>query len=330
MRPLIRRVGHAILAVPLFWKILLANAVVVLAVAILRGFVHSTPGSVAALAVAGMSLSLLVNAVVLQLALVPLELLQHAASRVQEGDLDARAPESPLADPALRRLARTFNAALEGMAASRRRVRRILARSLSEDEAERRDVALALEDDAAQGLAGLLLRLRLLERHPDRGILAQLLEESIEEVAHALHVVRGYAGGRRPAVLEELGLVAALQADARRLREESDVAVGVVGADPTGLAPDIELSLYRVLREALENAAHHAAARSIRVRISNGGGAVAASIEDDGRGFDPVVAENGDGLGLADMRERTESMGGRFSLWSRPDHGTRVRVELPA
>jgi len=329
--------ARAALAVRLFWKLLVANAAVVMGTVMLGGVLHdrllethhSASWAFVALAVAGMALSLLVNAVILRLALEPLDRLERAAARVQGGDLDARAPHSPLADRGLQRLTRTFNAALDALAASRRRAGLLLARAMETDEEERRQVARALEDEAAQQLACILMRLRLLDRQPDRRVLLELVEKASAEIACALEVVRGYAGARRPAVLGELGLLPALEADARRLMERGRLAVRFEGIEPRGLASDLELALYRVLREALENAARHSEARLIRVRFSNGGGSMVASVEDDGRGFDPASAEEGPGLGLASMRERTESAGGRLAIWSVPGRGTRVRVEVP-
>jgi len=330
MNAALRRLPRAALAVPLFWKILVANAAVVVAAAVLGGLVHASPGSVAALAVAGVSLSLLVNAALLRLALEPLASLERAAARVQNGDMDARATESPLADPAFQRLARTFNAAFDELAASRRRVRFHLARTMEAEEAERCRVAEALEEDAAQRLAGLLLRLRLLARDPDRVVLSHLLEESTLEITRALEIIRGYAGALRPAVLAELGLEAAIQAEAQRILEESDVKVSVAGDRLRRLAPDLELVLYRVLVEGMEDAVRHGGARFIDIHLSNGEGRVTATLVDDGGGFDPALGANGRGQAFAFMRERAESVGGALSVWSMPDRGTRLSVEIPA
>lgn len=329
--------GRSALAVPLFWKILIANAAVLVAAVVMSGSMHvrlveshgSGFGAFVMLAVAGTALSLVMNVVILRIALEPLDLLERTAARVHGGDLDARAPRSPLADPGLQRLTRTFNAALDDLAASRRRVRLLLARAQEADEEERRWVARALEDETGQQLAGILMRLRLLERRPDRQSLIELVEMANVEIASALEVVRGYAGGRRPAVLGELGLVPALEADARRVMERAGLRVRFEGVEPKGLASDHELALYRVLHEALENAARHADARLVRVRFTNGGGSIVATVEDDGRGFDPGTAEEGPGLGIAAMRERTESAGGRLAIWSAPGRGSRIRVEMP-
>jgi two-component system sensor histidine kinase UhpB len=329
---LFHRWARPAFAVPLFWKILVANTALAVG-AVVVGWeladhlvtVRSAVAAGVALTVTGMAL----NAVILRLALEPLDLLERAAKRVQDGDLDSRAPQSPLADPALRRLARTFNAALDALADSRRRVRLLLARSIEEEEGERRRVARALEDDAAQRLAGLLMQLRLLERKPDPASLVELVEKANEEIVRALEVVREYATSSRPAVLEELGVIAALEADARRIMGREDLRVRFEGSEPKRLSLETVLLLYRVVREALENAARHASARSILVSISNGGGSVVAIVEDDGQGFDLASAAKGPGLGLTAMRECTESAGGSMSVWSAPGRGSRVRFEIP-
>ncbi len=316
-RRALRRLTGATLSVPLFWKILIANGAVVVGAAL------------AGSALIGLAASLLVNAALVRTALRPLDQLQTAAARVRDGDLAARAADSPLADPAMRRLARVFNEALDALAASRRRGQLLLARSLEADERERRRVAVALEDDVAQRLAGLLLRLRLAERAPDPAALAAVVDEARAEVTAALEAVRAYAQGRRSAVLEELGLVEALKADARRLTRNVPLRIRVEGEEPRGLSGEMSRALYRVLSEAVGNAARHAGAHAIDVRLDRRGSDLVAVVEDDGHGFDAVAAENGFAEGLAAMRERTESAGGRFTVWSAPEGGSRVRVEVP-
>jgi two-component system sensor histidine kinase UhpB len=333
------RIAHRALAFPLFGKILVANAVIVGVGVVLGGAVgerlmatqEAAAVGIATLVVAGVALSFLLNAIILRFALMPLKSLESAAARVQAGDLDARAPISSLADSGLARLVRTFNGALDGLAASRRRLRRLFAQSSAMDEEKRSRVAHALEDETAQRLAALLLQMRLEARSPDQETVAGLLEQATQEVAGALDIVREFASACRPAVLEELGLVAALEADARRVMDCWDAAVRVEAA-PLGhdLAPETEVALYRILTQALDNAARHAAARAIHVRIARRNGAIVGMVEDDGQGFDPARVESGPGLGLLAMLEGAESLGGRVSLRSRPGRGTRVVVEMPA
>lgn len=334
----VRSWARAVLGVPLFWKILLANAGVVGMAALLGGAVgerivaaqQSPAGAVAALALAGVALSLLVNAVLLRLALEPIERLEDVAARVQGGDLDARAPDSPVADPSLERLARTFNAALDALTLSRRRVRRLLERSVEVEEEKRRVVARALEEETAQRLASLLVRLRLERRDPDAVELVALVDEARDEIAHALEVIRSYAGERRPAVLDELGLTAAIEAEARRVMEAHQVAIRVEAEPVNGSISDAgALAVYRIVQQALDNAVRHAEAREISVRIAPNGGSVVVGVQDDGRGFDVAASMAGEGLGLIGMHERAAIVGGRVSIASAPGVGTKVRVEVP-
>jgi two-component system sensor histidine kinase UhpB len=335
-RELTSRLGSRIrkaLGAPLFWKILGANAGAVGAATILGGILGarfavmdaSPTDAVVQLAATGVLLTLFVNALILRLALKPLVSLEEAAARVQQGNWKARAPHSQLFDPAMRRLAHTFNAALDSVDASRRRVRVLLTRSIEADERERGRVAEMLDNEIGQRLAGILLRLKVAER-AEGAELTELVEDAREQIARAVEIVAGYARERRSAVLEELGLVPALQAEARRIMAASDLVIRVEGDEdilPAGEA----LALYRAAREAIDNAAHHSWARQIRVRVARTEDSALVAVEDDGLGFDLASSEGG--LGLLVMRERIESLGGRATIWSGHGGGTRVRLEVP-
>ena len=134
----------------------------------------------------------------------------------------------------------------------------------------------------------------------------------------------------RPAVLEELGLRAALEALAERTRARYgiDVTTAIRLTPSSGaIDPELETVVFRVAQEALTNAARHARADSIGVRLNRGNGGLQLSIQDDGDGFD--TTEPTDGLGLLGMRERVSLVGGRFELLSSAA-GTTVSVSLPS
>jgi two-component system, NarL family, sensor histidine kinase UhpB len=333
---------RGLLRMPLFYKILIANSGIVLLGAVLGTlaiieFIRLEPGHspaelVFGLALAGVGLTVMVNAIILRLALRPLKQLEATAARVQEGDMAARTPLSPLADRELERLARTFNAMLDATAAYRQRVRDVAAHALNAEEEERKRVARELHDETAQTLAALLIRLRLGRGITEPGAREAFLEEMRQEIADALEGVRRFARGLRPPSLDELGLVPALEAHVRGLSESMGIPIRLE-ADPVDgvLHSQGELVLYRIVQEALSNAVRHAEPDRVHVRITRGSDTVTVSVEDDGRGFvlEEVINRNGQGLGLYGMEERAAYLGGRVQIQSRPGVGTRVEAEIP-
>ncbi|MDB4950357.1 MAG: putative transrane two component system sensor kinase transcription regulator protein [Gemmatimonadetes bacterium] len=338
------KVVRLLLRVPLFYKILLANGVLVLVGGLAGGlltaqYVRAAPGRsavdvVGLLAAAGVFLSLAVNALILRVALSPLQLLENTAGRVQGGDLDARVPISPLADRELDRLSRTFNAMLDTSAADRNRLRDVAKRALGAAEEERKRIARELHDETAQRLAALLIRLRILRgAGADAAGLEAGLEALRAEIGEALEGVRRYARGLRPPALDELGLVPAIESHVRWLTEATGLAIDAAAdGDVEGLLPpEGELAVYRIVQEALSNVVRHSGARRVSVRLGREPGMVAVTVQDDGHGFSPrrVMSEDGSGLGLFGMQERAAYLGGRVEVESRPGAGTRVRAEIP-
>jgi two-component system sensor histidine kinase UhpB len=326
---------RALLRVRLFTKILVANSALVMLAAlagVFAGAQLATGGERRALAIAvpvilaGIALTILVDAIILRLALHPLHQLERAAERVREGELAVRAPRSPLADRDLARLSEAFNDALGQVVVYRRKLGEAAARAAYQEEIERERVAHELEEEISQRLAALLLRLRMAAGQSEA--LEGLLEETREEIATALAVIRGYAVARRPKVLEEVGLEAAVEAYANQL-EAAGLTVYVEGnANGYRRQPELERNLYRIVREALDNVALHSDARHAIVRIARNAGEIAVSVEDDGRGFDVDATLAGDALGLFEMRERAQAAGGRLAIDSRPGDGTRIRATV--
>lgn len=341
--PLLRiRWIRALLRFPLFYKILVANAAIVILVAVagtaaairlLRvGTDHSPAELVVLFAAAGVVLSVLVNAVILRFALDPLSILERTAKRVQEGDTDARAPYSPFADRDLTHLTWTFNGMLDSLSLYRRQIREVAARALKASEEERKRIARELHDETAQTLAALLIRLRIARDKADPAERDALLDEVRKELGSALEGIRRYARGLRPPALDELGLVPAIASYARLLEDAGAPAISI-DADPVGglLSDEAELALYRIVQEALSNAARHAAADHVRIRIRRRPGEVRATVEDDGKGFDvaDTIASHESGLGLFGMQERAAYVGGNVEITSNPGQGTCVVARVP-
>jgi two-component system sensor histidine kinase UhpB len=329
------------LRVPLFYKILLANAALVLVGSIVGGlvtadFVRKHPGAslldlVGALAIGGILATVLVNALILRLALHPLDALERTAARVHRGDLDARVPLSPVADRELDRLTRTFNAMLDTATRNRERLRQVAATALNAAEEERKRIARELHDETAQLLAALLIRIRVVKNANDPQAVSALLDDMREQIGGALEGVRRFARGLRPPALDELGLIPAIESHVRSIRAITEIDLSLhADEDVGGLPLEAELAVYRIVQEALSNVVRHSGAIRAAVRVAREPDRLVVTVEDDGHGFNvPEVRAAGRGLGLFGMGERAAYLGGRVDVQSTPGTGTRVRAEIP-
>jgi two-component system sensor histidine kinase UhpB len=328
-----------LLRLPLFYKILIANGVlfvlgagvgIALAVHMAAAGLGSI-GVVVLFAVTGVALSLVVNAVILRLALRPLELQEETALRVREGDWTARVPDSALADRDLNRLTQLFNDMLDDVSVYRGRLRDVAARALRAEEDERKRISRELHDDTAQVLTALLIRLRLAERTDSLSRLRGMLAEMRDDLTDAVDGVRRLAAGLRPPALDELGLAAAIEKYAEDACRSHDVDLDVdLAALRQRFSPDVELALYRIAQEALSNAARHSGATRVSVHAASGGGELTLVVDDDGCGFDVAAkSEEARGLGITGMMERASYMGATVMIESTIGEGTRVRAIIP-
>ena len=333
LRPLLR--------LPLFHKILIANAAIVFLVALVCAritarVVAADPtasvfhASLLAAAI-GAIIAALVIAIVVKLALRPLQQLTDTARRVHAGDLSARTPVSPLADRDLAQLVGTFNDMLSGVEEYRRRLRVTASRALEAGEAERKRIAHELHDGIAQSLAALILQLRLARGVDTPEARERLLADVADRLARSIDELRAMAQDLRPPSLDVLGLTAALEAFSREVSETTGVRISVVSAKIDRLlSREAELVLYRLVQEAISNVVHHAGTDSAEIVLEHAGRHIVGTIRDNGRGFriEEVLA-NGDGIGLFGMKERASYAGGTVTIDSEPGLGTLVRIELP-
>jgi len=330
---------RAVLRVPLFYKLSLANGAIILGTAAFVGLlapelVRSNAGSAGAVILAaaiGLLLSLIVNGLIVWIALTPLRRLEEVAARVNAGEHSARAVANPVADADFERLVETFNSVLDTASDRNRRLREMAARAQDATEEERRRLARELHDGIAQSLAALNIQVKLARRAESIQVRAAVLDEVSTGISEAITELRRMARGLRPPALEMLGLAAAIESHARSTLEAAGIAAEIRAENVAGLlGPEIELALYRILQEGLSNAIRHAGATRVRVDLRRGEDHVELEIEDDGHGFEPGTVREGDrGLGLFGMEERTESHGGQFQLTSESGTGTRIVVMFP-
>jgi signal transduction histidine kinase len=205
------------------------------------------------------------------------------------------------------------------------------AKLLSSIESERQRIGRELHDDTSQILAAALLALGVAERHlpaeADRA--RRSLDSARELLQRALDQIKVVIYDLRPAMLDELGLAAALRwyVKARVERPGLQVATDFdLGTERLPLK--VETALYRVGQEALANAVKYSDSRRIEVHLEVKTGYAALSVFDDGRGFDLAKAR-GQGLGLLSMRERVGLLGGQFNIVTECGQGTRVYAVIP-
>jgi two-component system sensor histidine kinase UhpB len=336
--------GGALLGLPLFLKVLVANVVVVLLGVGLGTwftltFVASPSGlhwgAVAVMLVVGFAGSVLINAAVLTLALQPLHALERTVDRVAAGDLTARAQKVLFRDPDVERLGETLNSMLAVLQEHRQLLQKMSEQVLAAQEDERKRIARELHDETAQSLTTLLIRLKILEKARTETEMRDQIDGLRELTAQTLEAVRKLALELRPATLDDLGLLAALEAytEAYRSRMPMRVSFSADGFEDRDrrLPPQIELVLYRVVQEALTNVAKHANARAVEVALSRGSEDVVAAVADDGDGFkvEDMMRSRERGLGLFGMQERLALVRGQLVIDSAPGCGTRVNARVP-
>ncbi len=204
------------------------------------------------------------------------------------------------------------------------------ARVISAQDTERRRLARELHDGVGQILSGVKYRLQAL---PAKMTLSGEGEAKILEVGgfldHAIAEIRRVSQNLMPSELEDLGLEPALLALCREFKERSGVAV-TVRTVPAVVAPDLALALFRIVQEALNNIGKHSKATMAAVCLSRERKGIVLSVSDNGIGFKlgGKRPSFGRGLGLGNMRERAESVGGFFEIHSTPGTGTTLKVRI--
>ena len=204
-----------------------------------------------------------------------------------------------------------------------------LRHSLDAAEAERRRWARELHDETLQGLGGLRVILSSALRRVEDGEVADLLREGVGQVEREIENLRAIITELRPAALDELGLVPAIEALVARVSTVEGLTIGCsveLPGDGRGLGPELETTVYRLVQEALTNVAKHAGAEHAQVVVRTIGGRVEVEVADDGAGFDPDATTSG--FGLAGMHERVQLSGGELAVTPRQS-GTTVRARIP-
>ena len=213
-----------------------------------------------------------------------------------------------------------------------RQLQHLSTRLIGAQEEERRHIARELHDEVGQALTAVQVELALAERRLEAGGQAPGLLKDAETITHgALQTVRDCSQLLHPALLDDLGLAAAIEWQARTFEARHGIRVDVQQDGMTQRLPRaVELAAYRIVQESLTNVAKHSRATACSVRLRRHDGDLELAVEDDGRGFEPSELDPLQrGLGLLGMRERVALLRGRVALESSTGEGTRVEVRLP-
>ena len=195
--------------------------------------------------------------------------------------------------------------------------------------AERRRIARDLHDIVLQDLSGALQSLRLTHLQAERSEQWLDLGEELRALGRASSGLRSAIYDlRREKERPFLESVESLVELNQQAMPERDIRLLVEEGFDVGLSAKASVELLRIMQEALANVRRHSAARNVEVRLRTDVAAILLEVADDGRGFDPMVAQGG--VGLVGMRERVEELGGQIEVKSRPGEGTEVTVRVPS
>jgi signal transduction histidine kinase len=193
---------------------------------------------------------------------------------------------------------------------------------------ERERIAKELHDGVIQSLFAVGMSLQGAAALTEDENMTTRIESAVEDIDRAIRDLRNYIFGLRPGILADRQLDQALRELAAEFEERTDV-VTVVEVDPTVASElaSIASDVVQLAREALSNVSRHAEATTCRVTLRHENGGAMLEIDDDGRGFELSGAQGG--FGLANLRERIDSLGGSLDIQSRAGEGTTVRATLP-
>jgi two-component system, NarL family, sensor histidine kinase UhpB len=274
---------------------------------------------------------------VIDRALAPTKDVLAALNRLAQGDLDFRLPAFQLAE--LRRISDVFNAVSQDLAKAMADRAELARKLVDAQERERLHIARELHDDVAQQLSAVnavaaCVRRKIQRNDPSASQDASELEAMTSELIASVRNTLAYL---RPSEIDDLGLIQSLR---DLVEKHNDLARGTtrfsleMDGDLAALSKEASAHVYRIVQEALTNAAKHAQAHKVEVKINKsrqqGSDRIELTIDDDGCGMTSQAKSNLSGWGMIGMRERVLALSGRFAAGPNPSGGFGLRVEFLA
>ncbi len=330
----------------LFEKVLLVNALMLIGEALAGLWItsHSLESHHylidTAFIVGATVLSLGANYLLLRASFRPLFSLLATIRSISAGRTEIRATSLPT-DTEIGELSQAFNRMLDRLEQTSREQALLIVQA---QEEERRRVALELHDESSQNLTALLVHAEILQQSfqllPETSLPLEAHEQlraGFQQLTHltqhTLESLRALALQLRPAILDDLGLLAALRWLAEDCRERLHISVNLHLPNATSTAqrpaypPLAETTLFRVAQESLTNITRHAQATHVSIELTQDEQRIFLRIHDNGQGYQP--AQRHAGLGINGMRERVSLLGGTLKLSSEPGQGSTVEATLP-
>jgi PAS domain S-box-containing protein len=209
-----------------------------------------------------------------------------------------------------------------------------LKQLLNLQERDRQLTSYEIHDGLAQQIAGALLKFQAVDQRRESipavpSEIRQQFEDGLQLLRDAMAETRRLIGGLRPPILDEAGLVAAIEYLAAETGQRSGIAIEFQEeVQFARLAAPLESTVFRIVQESLTNACRHSQSRKVRIALVQQGDRLRIEVEDWGCGFDPAQVPK-EHFGLEGIRERARLFGGRAAIDSAPGQGTRITVELP-
>ncbi|HJQ39073.1 MAG TPA: ATP-binding protein [Thermoanaerobaculia bacterium] len=228
-------------------------------------------------------------------------------------------------------LSAAFNEMIEHRSISERDLKALSERLLLVQEQERMRVARELHDDLGQSLTALKMDvIGFIEKSRHAPDAAPLVERILRTIDSTVTAVQRISSELRPSALDDLGLFAALESEARLFEERTGIECDLsLPDDLPGIDEAATVPVYRMIQEAMTNVARHSNASRVEIRVRRRASELLLEIRDDGRGIASGEAASPSALGLAGIRERAAMLGGAVLIEGVPDRGTIVSVRIP-
>ena len=268
----------------------------------------------------------------------PVGRLLDATRAVRRGDYSVTLAPTESQDE-LGRLMEGFNAMVLSLAsADKARLekehlqRDFLHRVMAGQEGERKRIARELHDQTGQALASVMVDLKMLENAKNESETRQSIGRLRKAITEEMEAIHDLAVALRPSVLDDLGLVPAVEMLVRGFINRQGIPVELTIIGFAEKRPDActETCVYRIVQEALANVARHAQATEVSVLLEWRGEKIRGVIEDNGLGFAPELVDSKTKLGVLGMKERTQLLQGAFRIESSPGEGAMLVFEMPA